>query len=66
MLPTTMNEARKTDLRCGRLNRRAGPEGEAGLPPPGSGMDPLAEEILFGGAPAVPPKDTTQDNDEED
>lgn len=66
MVARTMNEARKTDLRRGRLNRRTGSEGEAGYPLPGSGMDPAAEDILFGGAPAVPPPDSTQDDDEED
>ena len=42
-----MNQSRKTDLRRGRLNRLPSDDKSQYQPDAGSGMDPLAEEILF-------------------
>ncbi|PKO14664.1 hypothetical protein CVU37_14315 [candidate division BRC1 bacterium HGW-BRC1-1] len=42
-----MNQSRKTDLRRGRLHSVPSTDKSRRMPDPGSGMDPLAEEILF-------------------
>ena len=42
-----MNQSRKTDLRRGRLNRLPPDDKLRHVFDAGSGMDPLAEEILF-------------------